>query len=136
MVLKIMADQPNCSLQVALSWAVNSKNCLQMVSGYSPYQLVFGRNPRLPNVMDDSLPALEGTTISETLATHLNAMHASRKAFMQTESSGKIRKALRHQVRPVGNKFFKWRISLLQARRQRVEGPWICYRTRWSNSHY
>ena len=105
MVLKIIADQPNCPLQVALSWAVNSKNCLQMVSGYSPYQLVFGRNPRLPNVMDDSLPALEGTTISETLATHLNAKHSSRKGFMQAESSEKIRRALRHQVRPVGNKF-------------------------------
>ena len=105
MVLKIIADQPNCPLQVALSWAVNSKNCLQMVSGYSPYQLVFGRNPRLPNVIDDSLPALEGTTISETLATHLNAKHSSRKGFMQAESSEKIRRALRHQVRPVGNKF-------------------------------
>lgn len=105
MVMKIIADQPNCSLQVALSWAVNSKNCLQMVAGYSPYQLVFGRNPRLPNVMDDSLPALEGTTISETLALHLNVKQASRQAFIKAESSEKIRRALRHQVRPVGNVF-------------------------------
>ena len=49
--------------------------------------------------------ALEGTTISETLATHLNAKHSSRKGFMQAESSEKIRRALRHQVRPVGNRF-------------------------------
>ena len=105
MVLKIIADQPNCSLPVALVWAVNSKNCLQMVSGYSPYQLVFGRNPRLPSVMDDSLPALEGTTISKTLALHLNAKHASQLAFIKAESSEKIRRALRHQVRPVGNVF-------------------------------
>ena len=105
MVMKIIADQPNCTLQVALAWAVNSKNCLQMVAGYSPYQLVFGRNPRLPNVMDDSLPALEGTTISETLALHLNAKHASRQGFIKAESSEKIRRALRHQVRPVGNVF-------------------------------
>ena len=105
MVMKIIADQPKCSLKVALSWAVNSKNCLQMVAGYSPYQLVFGRNPRLPNIMDDSLPALEGTTMSEILASHLNAKHASRQAFIQAESSEKIRRALRHQVRPTGNRF-------------------------------
>ena len=104
-VMKIIADQPKTSLQVALSWAVNSKNCLQMVAGYSPYQLVFGRNPRLPNVMNDSLPALEGTTISETFALHLNAMHTARQAFIKAETSEKIRRALRHQVRPSGNVF-------------------------------
>ena len=39
------------------------------------------------------------------LAMHLNAKHASRKAFIQAESSEKIRRALRHQVRPTGNVF-------------------------------
>lgn len=101
-VRKIKADQPDCPLPVALAWAVHAKNCLMMVSGYSPYQLVFGRNPRLPCVINDSLPALEGTTISETFASHLNAMHAARKAFIQAETSEKIRRALRHQVRPSG----------------------------------
>ena len=104
-VMKIMADQPTCSLQVALSWAVNSKNCLQMVGGFSPYQLVFGRNPRLPNVLNDNLPALEGMTISETLALHLNSMHTARQSFIKAESSEKIRRALRHKIRPVGNAF-------------------------------
>ena len=104
-VRKIKADQPECSLQVALAWAVHAKNCLMMVGGYSPYQLVFGRNPRLPCVVNDSLPALEGTTISETFGNHLNAMHAARKAFIQAEASEKIRRALRHQVRPSGKYF-------------------------------
>lgn len=105
MVRKIIADQPTCPLHIALAWAVNAKNCLQMVGGYSPYQLVFGRNPKLPNVMNDSLPALEGTTISETLGKHLNALHASRQAFIRAETSEKIRRALRHQVRPTGRTF-------------------------------
>lgn len=99
MVRKILADNPGCSLTIALSWAVHAKNSLQMVGGYSPYQLVFGRNPILPSVMVDELPALEGTTISETFAIHLNALHAGRQAFIKAESSERIRRALRHRVR-------------------------------------
>ncbi|KAK4311282.1 hypothetical protein Pmani_017216 [Petrolisthes manimaculis] len=41
---------------------------------------------------------LEGTTMSETLAKHLNAMHAGRRAFIMAETSEKLRRAIRHQV--------------------------------------
>ena len=105
MVYKIMEQQPRLSLGVALAWAVNSKNSLQMVEGYSPYQLVFGRNPNLPSVIHDSSPALEGMTKSEIVASHLNASHNARKAFVQAEASEKIRRALRHRVRPSGKKY-------------------------------
>ena len=105
MVAKIMCDQPTCSLSVALAWAVNAKNCLQMVGGYSPYQLVFGRNPRLPCAINDNLPALEGVTSSDVLAKHLNASHSARKAFIAAETSEKIRRALRHNIRGTGITF-------------------------------
>lgn len=75
------------------------------MGGYSPVQLVFGRNPRIPGVMNDYLPALDGTTISETLGQHLNAMHTARKGFIQAETSEKIRRALHHQIRPSGRNF-------------------------------
>ena len=104
-VSKIMAEQPDCSLKVALAWAVNAKNCLHMVGGYSPYQLVFGRNPKLPCAISDNPPALEGTTSSEVIAKHLNASHSARKAFMAAEASEKIRRALKHQIRPTGRVF-------------------------------
>ena len=102
MVTKILADQPDTDLEIALAWAVHSKNCLQMNGGYSPYQLVYGRNPKLPSIMTDEPPALEGSTISSVFGTHLNALYAARKAFVQAESSEKIRRALRHQVRSSG----------------------------------
>ena len=89
MVLKIKAEQPECSLEVALAWAINAKNCLQMVGGYSPYQLVFGRNPNLPCTLNDNLPALEGSTSSEMIAKHLNASHNARKSFIEAETSEK-----------------------------------------------
>ncbi len=101
-VSKILADNPVLDLDIALVWAINAKNSLQMTHGWSPYQLVFGSNPNLPSVLVDKPPALEGTTISEVFAKHLNSMHAARKAFIQAESSERIRRALRHNIRPSG----------------------------------
>ena len=99
MVYKIKAEQPDLDLEIAVAWAVNAKNCLQMVGGFSPYQLVYGRNPRLPGIMDDDLPALEGTSSEEVIAKHLNASLSARKAFISAEASEKIRRALKGNVR-------------------------------------
>lgn len=99
MLQKMKADLPDVRDDILLMWAVNAKNCLQMWQGYSSYQLVYGENPHLPNIMVDPLPAMEGSTTSETLAKHLNALHASRKAFIEAESCGRIRTALRNRIR-------------------------------------
>ncbi len=56
-VSKILEDNPETPLDVALVWAINAKNALQMVYGYCPYQLVFGSNLNLPSVMVDQPPA-------------------------------------------------------------------------------
>ena len=76
-----------------------------MVYGYSPYHLVFEVNPNLPSTLIDKPPALEGTTISEMFAKHLNALHAGRRAFLQAETSERICKALKHQIRSLGGQF-------------------------------
>ncbi|XP_071118367.1 uncharacterized protein [Haliotis cracherodii] len=99
-VSKLMTDNPRLDLETALVWAINAKNSLQMVHGWSPYQLVFGANPNLPSTLVDRPPALEGTTVSEMFAKHLNSLHAARKAFIEAESSERIRRALRHNIRP------------------------------------
>ncbi len=75
------------------------------VHGYSPYQLVFGQNPNLPSVLVDKLPALEGTTVSAKVGEHISALHASRKAFTEAESSERIRRALRKQLRPTDDMY-------------------------------
>ena len=58
----------------------------------SSYQLVFGQNPNIPNVMTDEPPALHGTTISQVVSKHLNALHTARQAFVKAESSERIRR--------------------------------------------
>ena len=97
-VSKTMEDI-KCDLNLAVAWAISAKNSLKNVHGYSPNQLVFGKNPNYPSVCDNKIPALEGKTSSKVVAENLNAMHAARQGFIKSESSDKIRRALKHQTR-------------------------------------
>lgn len=99
MLVKLEAEHPDVELETLLSWANMAKNSLQMFNGFSSHQLVFGRNPNLPNIMNDNIPALDGCTTSQSFAKHLNALHASRQAFIQTEAEKRIRRALRTKIR-------------------------------------
>ncbi|CAL4095593.1 unnamed protein product, partial [Meganyctiphanes norvegica] len=63
-VQRIMSDT-KCNVHIALSWAVAARNALQNYNGFSPNQLVFGRNPAIPNVLECDPPALEGVTSSQ-----------------------------------------------------------------------
>ena len=86
--------------EIALSWAVSAKNTLPSIHGYSPNQMVFGKNPNLPSILIDRPPALEGISSSEVIADNLNAMRDAKRAYIESESSEKLRRALRHQIRP------------------------------------
>lgn len=70
MVKKTIEDT-SCSFEVALTLAISAKNTLQSVHGYSPNQLVFGKNPNPPSFLNDKLPALEGVSTSEIVASNL-----------------------------------------------------------------
>ena len=98
---KILHDYPDINPEIGLAWADSAKNILKMNNGFSSHQLVFGKNPQLPSVYSDKLPALDGVTTSESVATHINAMYEARRAFIKSESSERIRRALRHRVRAV-----------------------------------
>ena len=55
--------------------------------------------------MTDKLPALNGVTSSEAFTQHLNALHEARKAYIQTESNERVRRALRTKVRAAEQTF-------------------------------
>lgn len=97
-MLKTIEDI-RCSPEVALAWAVSAKNALQNHGGFSPNQLVFGRNINIPSVLTDLPPALTSCTSSDIIRDNLNAIHSARKNYMAAEASEKIKKALRHKVR-------------------------------------
>ena len=97
-VRKTMADS-GCDLEVALAWAVSARNALTNYLGFAPNQLVFGNNPSLPNVSTNALPALEPVVSSEIVRNHLNALHSARQGFIKAESSERLARALRHNIR-------------------------------------
>ena len=86
-------------LKQNLSWCLNAKNSMENNNGFTPYQLAIGTNPILPNNLNSKLPALEGVTTSEVISEQLKLMHESRKAFTHAESSERLRRALRSNVR-------------------------------------
>ena len=99
MLSKLTEENQSTDSQTLLGWANMARNALQMWNRFSSHQLVFGQNPNLPGIMTDGLPALIGATSSKVFADHLNALHESRRAYIQTESSERIRRALRTKVR-------------------------------------
>jgi hypothetical protein len=96
---KLQAEYPKSRMSVLLKWAILAKNSLAMWNGYSSHQLVFGQNPNLPNILQAHIPALDDFTSSETFAEHLNALHAAREGFIQSEYCGRIKRALKHRIR-------------------------------------
>ena len=92
-------DYPDVDLSTKLAWAGMAKNSLQMTYGWSPNQLVFGQNPRLPNIISEGPPAWENSTVSEKVAKHLNTLHGARKAFILSENSSRLKTALQSKVR-------------------------------------
>ena len=73
------------------------------VHWFSPVQLALGQNPRLPSTFVDKLPALTPVATSKILADNLTVLHRAREAFIQSESSEKLRRALNHNIRTSGD---------------------------------
>ena len=92
-------DFPDMDIETILAWVCSAKNSLTNVYGFSPNQLVFGRNPKLPNIIDSPPPAREVKVQSKALLDMLNIMHKSREAFMRSESCEKLKKALNSKMR-------------------------------------
>ncbi len=95
----VMRDFPNMSLEVALAWAVTAVNSMTNVRGFSPYQLVFGRQIKLPNILEDPPPTWEEPQKSKTLLETLEAIHAARESYIKAERCDKIKRALRAKIR-------------------------------------
>ena len=72
MLTKLVDQCSRTSLNIVLTWVNMTCNPLQMWYGYSSYQLLFGTNPNIRNIMTD---------------------------YIQSEADERIRRALQHKIR-------------------------------------
>ena len=97
-----MDSDSTLSPDMALYWAINAKNSPENCYGFTPYQLVYASNPRLPNVISSGPPGFEGVSNSEVFSKNINALHLARQQFIKAESSSVLRKALKSKVHSRG----------------------------------
>ena len=94
----MLTSDPEIKPKIALAWCINAKNTLENVKGFSPAQIVFGRNPKLPNLFSAGPTGFEEVAVSKTLAQHINAMHKAREAFIESESDRTLKFALKQRI--------------------------------------
>ena len=92
-------EESGCSLDTAVAWSISAKNTLGNNLGYSANTIVFGRNPSFPSVISDNITALTAEDLSRIVEENLYAMRAAREAYIEAESSEKIKRALTHNIR-------------------------------------
>ena len=78
---------------------VGAKNALAMNNGFSPIQLVTGKNPTVPSVLTDNPPALEARSISKAFSERVSAALGARAAFVEVDASARVRRALLKKIR-------------------------------------
>ena len=98
MLKKIKADL-KVDTELGLCWAINAKNSLANVSGYSPYQLMYGKNPNIGGVgLSSDNPVMLDKTSSQVVGEIINSIQKSREAFIKADNSMKLKRALRTKV--------------------------------------
>ena len=93
----LKVNEDGCDWEKALAWALSARYSLIKVNGFSPHQIVFGKNIKIPSIYVDQRSA--DLQENEIVMRHLNVSHATRQAFVTTESSRKLKLALRKQTR-------------------------------------
>ena len=82
------------ALPVALSWAVNHKNCTENALGFSPSLLVFGINLLLPTVKLLRPPSLSKIGYANMIIRHSEAQKYTRNSFVRAQLSKISRRSL------------------------------------------
>ena len=110
----IEEDNPDLKPEEILAHALHAKNSLQMVHGFSSYQLLFGQSPNIPGLIDAAPPMLEDNIHGDVMRKHLNALYSARQEHIKSESDSKIKLALKSNLR--------------RCRKDLQQGEWIYYK--------
>ena len=82
--------------------AQSAKNALLSVAGVSPYQMVFGRNPKLPaDLLQDNpdLNAIESADSESAMDKAHSIRMAARKAVLEAQDNRALKAAIRGKTK-------------------------------------
>ena len=105
MIAKMMDDDKSLKFPEGLSSAVIAKNTLINVYGFSPLQLVTGRQSRLPGASRDNLAGLREEHEETRGISRISSLQKARKAFMEVENLARLKKAL--AARPTKKELYR-----------------------------
>ena len=98
-MVKALMEDLNIKIDVALPWAIQAKNNLKCLQGFTPSQLVFGKNMKVPSISEmEDVTELKEITKSKYLADKINVMQQAREEFLKAERSMKLKRALKSKV--------------------------------------
>ena len=96
-VRKMIILEPGICPQIALAWSINAHNTLRNMKGFTPTQIAFGRNPKIPSIYSDTPASMEEVEMSKQVSDHLHGMILSREMFIQAEADQTIKNALKQR---------------------------------------
>ena len=95
---KIMDSNPSIKREEALRQAVYTKNMMLNVHGFSPAQILTGKQPRMPGATaDNAPPADESVVDSRAVEKSINLIQDARQAWAKTDNSNRLKRAMRVQ---------------------------------------
>jgi hypothetical protein len=99
MVEKKMMESPKIKLQDAIDQATWARNSLIIPHlGFSPFQMVYGRNPSLPGVSDTTTGGLETMTESEIVKAMFHRMENTRIQWQICENDHRLKTAMKDRL--------------------------------------
>ena len=104
MLNKVFED-PKYPFDIALQWCVTAKNSAHNIHGFSLYQLALGQNPRI-SLLNNKLPAYGSNPPSAIIRQNLNAFYIARNAFIQSENSERLCRAMAHNIQHSNDSVF------------------------------
>jgi hypothetical protein len=99
MMERLRLEFPKAQVLTLFLMSVLANNMLHSNKGWSPFQLVRGRNPPLPSLRDLSTTETPGGSAAESV----KVLHRARELFLGVEAREIIKRALSHNQRTRGD---------------------------------
>ena len=92
-------DYPHYRDSTLLQWAITVKNSTTTAAGWSPFQVVFGKNPVLPSLLEANPASMKDEVLSKSLEENFNAMNAARISYNQAIADHQLQRMLKAKLR-------------------------------------